>query len=125
MVRKSDTGSRNERSGFIDFEEFRESSTKTHQFTETELQSELTEVVKKQNSFQLKLLRRSKGITQVELAQMLGVTQIRISQIENGSFENINLSTLNRYLAALDSRLELQVVSDGERYLLHSPSHQK
>lgn len=123
MVRKGDTGSRDQRSGFIGFEEYRESSTKTHQFTDGELESELSEVIKKQNSFQLKLLRRSKGITQVELAQILGVTQIRISQIENGSFENINLSTLNRYLAALDSHLELQVVSDGERYLLHPPSH--
>lgn len=123
MVRKGDTGSRDQRSGFIGFEKYRESSTKTHQFTDGELESELSEVIKKQNSFQLKLLRRSKGITQVELAQILGVTQIRISQIENGSFENINLSTLNRYLAALDSHLELQVVSDGERYLLHPPSH--
>jgi DNA-binding XRE family transcriptional regulator len=42
----------------------------------------------------LKELRKSLGKAQTEIAQILGVSQSRISQIENGNIEAMELETL-------------------------------
>jgi transcriptional regulator with XRE-family HTH domain len=57
----------------------------------------------------LRLLRKSLGVTQVQLAKKLKVSQIRISQIENGKLEKFELGTLNRYVEALGGTLNLGV----------------
>lgn len=53
-------------------------------------------------------LRRSQGLTQIELAQLLGVSQPNVSKIEHG--EEVQLSTLASYIAALGGRLELRAI---------------
>lgn len=49
----------------------------------------------------IKAVRQRAGITQVELAQKLGVTDARVSQIENGT-RNTKLSAIQRIAAALE-----------------------
>jgi DNA-binding XRE family transcriptional regulator len=68
-------------------------------------------------------LREERGLTQVEVADILEVTQGNISRVEHAS--DLYLSTLSRYVEALGGHLELtavfpdQVVSlslpDGDR----------
>jgi DNA-binding XRE family transcriptional regulator len=58
---------------------------------------------------QLMELRRSLGETQAELAQILGVSQSRISQIENGRIEAMELETLRAYVAALGGHLDITI----------------
>ena len=68
-------------------------------------------------------LREERGLTQVEVADILEVTQGNISRLEHAS--DLYLSTLSRYVEALGGHLELtavfpdQVVSlalpDGDR----------
>lgn len=53
-------------------------------------------------------LRRSQGLTQTELAQLLNVSQPNVSKIEHG--EEVQLSTLGGYIAALGGRLEVRAV---------------
>lgn len=53
-------------------------------------------------------LRESLGITQAELAGSLGVSQPNVSKLE--SKEDIRLSTLSGYVAALGGRLEIRAV---------------
>lgn len=53
-------------------------------------------------------LRRSRGLTQTELAQILDVSQPNVSKIEHG--EEVHLSTLGGYIAALGGRLELRAI---------------
>lgn len=53
-------------------------------------------------------LREAVGVTQTELAESLKVSQPNISKIERK--DDLHLSTLAGYVAALGGRLEVQVV---------------
>ncbi|MEU4513739.1 helix-turn-helix transcriptional regulator [Nonomuraea wenchangensis] len=57
----------------------------------------------------LKELRKATGKTQAEVAQILGVSQSRISQIENGNIEAMELETLRAYAAALGGHLDITI----------------
>jgi transcriptional regulator with XRE-family HTH domain len=54
------------------------------------------------------------GRTQAEVAAALGVSQSRISQIENGDVEAMELETLRAYAAALGGRIDV-TISVGPR----------
>ena len=56
---------------------------------------------------QLREARKSKGLTQVELAALIGVDQAEVSRVERGE-ANPTEATLHRFAAALD--VELQIV---------------
>jgi DNA-binding XRE family transcriptional regulator len=57
----------------------------------------------------LKELRKALGKTQAEIAQVLGVSQSRISQIENGNIDAMELETLRAYAAALGGHLDITI----------------
>lgn len=57
-------------------------------------------------------LRASRGVTQVELAERLGVRQASVSQLEHR--DEIYVSTLRQYVEALGGRLEVAAVFDDE-----------
>lgn len=57
----------------------------------------------------LKELRKAVGKTQVEMAQALGVSQSRISQIENGKIETMELETLRDYATALGGHVDITI----------------
>lgn len=61
-------------------------------------------------------LRKARGLTQVALAQSLGMTQPEISVLERRS--DAYLSTLERYVRGLGGRLELTAVFGDERFEL-------
>jgi predicted XRE-type DNA-binding protein len=54
-------------------------------------------------------LRKSVGMTQAEIAAILGVTQSRISDIERGRSSTIELDTLRAYAAALGGEVDITV----------------
>jgi DNA-binding XRE family transcriptional regulator len=56
----------------------------------------------------LSAVREQAGVTQVELARALHVTQANISQLERK--QDLYLSTLSRYVEALGGHLELRAV---------------
>jgi DNA-binding XRE family transcriptional regulator len=53
-------------------------------------------------------LRAERGLTQVQLAERLGMTQENVSRIERA--EDTQLSTIRRYIEALGGSLELHAV---------------
>lgn len=57
----------------------------------------------------LKELRKTLGKTQAEIAQVLGVSQSRVSQIENGNIDVMELETLRAYAAALGGHLDITI----------------
>jgi DNA-binding XRE family transcriptional regulator len=57
----------------------------------------------------LKELRKALGKTQADLAAVLGVSQSRISQIENGDLAAMELDTLRAYARALGGHLDITV----------------
>jgi DNA-binding transcriptional regulator YiaG len=60
--------------------------------------------------FRLAQLREDAGVSQTELARRMGVSQPRISQLEQGDPGQMALDTLRRYIAALGGRM--RVVAD-------------
>lgn len=61
-------------------------------------------------------LRKSRGLTQAELAETLGVSQPNIAKIEISAKSphagSIYFSTLGGYIAALGGKLEVRAVFD-------------
>lgn len=60
----------------------------------------------------LPMLRRSMGLTQVELARRVGISQSDLSKLERR--RDVRISTLRAYLAALGGRLRLVFERDGK-----------
>jgi transcriptional regulator with XRE-family HTH domain len=66
-------------------------------------------------------LRRRRGLSQAQVARALEVSQPNISRIEQE--DDVYLSTLARYVAALGGRLEVNAVFDDETVpLLSEPA---
>lgn len=53
-------------------------------------------------------MRRSRGLTQQQLAEAMHVSQANVSRIERG--EDAQLSTIRRYVHALGGNLEIRAV---------------
>lgn len=65
-------------------------------------------------------LRKARELTQVELAERLGVTQASVAGLE--SRVDLQLSTLARYIRALGGELEVRAVwPDGDFNVLELP----
>lgn len=62
-------------------------------------------------------LRQSRHVTQVQLAETLGISQGNVSRLEARS--DVYLSTLRSYVEALGGRLEIAAVFDDERVAVH------
>ena len=62
-------------------------------------------------SIQLADLRRKKGLTQAQLAEMVGTQQQNIARIENPAYTGHTLSLLRRVAKALDMVLRVQFIT--------------
>ena len=60
----------------------------------------------------LRTLRRSRAVTQAELADIMGVRQASVSKLENQN--DMRLGTLRRYVEALGGELEIRVRFPGD-----------
>lgn len=63
-------------------------------------------------AYQIARLRIMRGLTQAELAELVGTKQPSIARIENGKTEP-KLSFLRRLAEALDARLEVNIFPAG------------
>lgn len=59
------------------------------------------------DAYNLKEARKASNMTQVELAQVMGVSQNRISRMENGDINAMSLDTVRRYVEALGGHITL------------------
>lgn len=57
------------------------------------------------DAYQLAEARRARKMTQAELAQRMGVSQARVSELESGELGATRLDTLRRYVASLGGQL--------------------
>jgi DNA-binding Xre family transcriptional regulator len=58
-------------------------------------------------------LRAERGLSQRDLARLLGISQPAIAKIESGKVKNVQLRTLARMAAALGGQLKVEIVRDG------------
>lgn len=67
-------------------------------------------------AYRLRQLREEAGYTQRQLADLIGVGQNRVSQIEHGAIGWVTMEALRRYVEATGSELEMVVkMADGTR----------
>lgn len=60
------------------------------------------------NAYRLREMREAQGMTQTDVAVVLGVSQRRVSEIERGQCDRIKLDTLRRYVQALGGTLRVE-----------------
>jgi predicted XRE-type DNA-binding protein len=65
-------------------------------------------------------IRERRSLSQNDVAEVLGASQARVSQLESQS--DLYLSTLKRYIEALGGELEVAAVFDGERIEIGVPA---
>jgi DNA-binding XRE family transcriptional regulator len=58
---------------------------------------------------QLVEARQAAGLTQIEMAERLGVSQAQVSRIEKRGYDSYTLKTLRRYVGALGEGFSLEV----------------
>lgn len=56
-------------------------------------------------------LRSQKGLTQQELAKLMGTSQQAISRIESGAYEGFTLKTLEKIAEATGMRVKIEFVT--------------
>ncbi|WP_035425359.1 helix-turn-helix domain-containing protein [Atopobium fossor] len=59
------------------------------------------------DAYSLREARKANCMTQVEMAQIMGISQNRISRMENGDINAMSLDTLRKYVEALGGRITL------------------
>lgn len=64
--------------------------------------------------YQVARLRMLRGLTQAQLAEMIGTRQPSIARLENGS-SIPSLSFLNKIAAALNAHIEIRIVPQSGR----------
>lgn len=67
------------------------------------------EAKKKGLWLQLVEARQAAGLTQVEVAKRLGISQAQVARIEKRGYDTYTLNTLRRYVQALGGGFELEV----------------
>lgn len=68
----------------------------------------------------LRQIRELAGVTQAELAKDMGKSQAELSRVESRKRDDIRLSTLREYVAALGGRVELVVTIGKKRVVLNA-----
>lgn len=66
-------------------------------------------------AYRLRELREALNLTQVELANVLDVSQNRVSRLEHGDLERTQVDTLRRYVEAVGGRLHVEVEIGDQR----------
>ncbi|MFE5707234.1 XRE family transcriptional regulator [Rhodococcus koreensis] len=73
-------------------------------------------MIEQVRAYRLQELRESVAMTQKQLAERLGVGQNRVSNIEHGDLERVQIDTLRRYVEAVGGALRVEVELGDERF---------
>src|SRR5712671_3176711 len=65
--------------------------------------------------FKISAIIEERGLTQVEAARILGVTQPKISALLRGRLDGFSLERIVRFLAALGQKIEIRVRPKSRR----------
>jgi DNA-binding XRE family transcriptional regulator len=71
-----------------------------------------------QRAYRLKEVRLHQGLTQVQLADSMHISQAAVSSIERGELNRSELSTIRKYVEALGGQIEIIANFGDERLVL-------
>lgn len=69
-------------------------------------------------AFRLAELRRNRSLTQREVAEAMGVSGPRVSDVERGRLDTVSISVLRAYVEALGGRLKVTAEFDDSSFLV-------
>ncbi len=69
-------------------------------------------------AFQMYNLRKKAGLTQTQLAKLVGTKQSNIARIESADYTGYTLKTLEKVAHALKASLEIKIVSNDRLKML-------
>lgn len=69
-------------------------------------------------AWRLAELRRNRSLTQREVAEVMGVSGPRVSDVERGDLDVVSISVLRAYVEALGGRLKVTAEFDDSTYLV-------
>jgi len=64
-------------------------------------------------AFQIYDLRKKAGLTQTQLAKLVGTKQSNIARIESADYTGYTFKTLEKVTKALRAKLEIRIVPEG------------
>ena len=70
------------------------------------------------NVDQLAELRKARGLTQQQVAEVMGVSQRRVSAVERGDVDRSEISTLRSYVEALGGQIRIVAEFSEESALI-------
>ncbi|WP_326551535.1 XRE family transcriptional regulator [Micromonospora sp. NBC_01813] len=70
------------------------------------------------HAYRLAEVRRNRALTQREVAEAMGVTGPRVSDVERGNLDVVSVSVLRAYVEALGGRLRVTAEFDDSSYLV-------
>lgn len=70
-------------------------------------------------AFQIYDLRKKAGLTQKQLAELVGTKQSNIARIESADYNGYTLTTLEKVTKALKAKLEIRIVPEDQTRLAH------
>lgn len=73
--------------------------------TEESIAAECRRTRERIEAYRLAQIRKGKELTQASVAKSMGVSQKRVSEIENGELGSMRLDTLSRYAESLGGKL--------------------
>lgn len=73
-------------------------------------------MIEEVRAYRLQELREAMALTQAQLAGRLGVGQNRVSNIERGDLERVQIDTLRRYVEAVGGVLRVEVEIGDDRF---------
>lgn len=71
------------------------------------------EAAKKELWLQLVEARQAAGLTQIEVAKRLGVSQAQVARLEKRGYDAYSLNSLRRYVRALGEGFSIEVIVRG------------
>lgn len=90
-----------------DFHDWNDIRAELHDGDDEALDAERARTEAWISAFHLAEERKRLGLTQRQVADLMGVTPGRVSQIENGDLEANEVATLSRYARALGARMRI------------------
>ena len=88
------------------------------QHEEAEIARRGEEMLSRGRAHRLAEVRKRKHVTQVEVAEEMGITQARVSKIERGQIARSEVDTLASYVRALGGTLQLVANFGDEFYVI-------
>lgn len=77
-----------------------------------------SEMMARVRGYRLRELRETYGLTQVDMAKDLHMSQDTIVRIEHGDVEQMRVETLRRYVESLGGKLRIEVELGDTRYTI-------